>query len=67
VQDLDDGKGLLSTLKNRLGFKNMKNAEKGVLWALSIDADEENAKNTAIEIAKSLLMNENYQKFRILS
>ncbi|MBS3102461.1 hypothetical protein J4458_03365 [Candidatus Woesearchaeota archaeon] len=42
-------------------------AEKGVLWALSIDADEENAKNTAIEIAKSLLMNENYQKFRILS
>ncbi|MBS3102462.1 hypothetical protein J4458_03370 [Candidatus Woesearchaeota archaeon] len=31
VQDLDDGKGLLSTLKNRLGFKNMKNAEKGVL------------------------------------
>ena len=66
VQDLDDGKGLLSTLKNRLGFKNMKNAEKGVLWALSIDADEENAKNTAIEIAKSLLMNENYQKYKIL-
>ena len=66
VQDLDDGKELLSTLKNKLGFKNIKKAEKGVLWALSIDADEENAKNTAIEIAKSLLMNENYQKFRIM-
>ena len=66
VQDLDNGKGLLSTLKTRLGFKNIKKIEKGVLWTLSLNTDIEEAKNIAIEITKNLLMNENYQKFRIL-
>src|SRR3989344_4183789 len=35
----DNGSGMLSTLKRRLGFKNIKKAEKAVLWSLTIDAD----------------------------
>ena len=35
-----DGSGILSTLKDRLGFKNIKNVEKATLWSLSVDADE---------------------------
>ncbi len=66
VQNLDSEKGLLSTLKTRLGFKNIKKVEKGVLWILSINADKDEAKNTAEQIAKDLLMNENYQKMMIL-
>ena len=66
VQDLSDGKGLLSILKTRLGFKNIKKIEKGTLWSLSIDADEKEATNISVQITKNLLMNENYQKFKIL-
>ena len=66
VQNSDDEKDLLLILKNRLGFKNIKKAEKGVLWSLSIDADEKEAENIAIEITKNLLMNENYQKFKVV-
>lgn len=65
IQNLDDGSGLLKALKERLGFKSIKKAEKGILWTMHfgsiIDAEE-----VAVEITKSLLMNENYQKFRIL-
>ncbi|MBI2208930.1 hypothetical protein HYU50_05545 [Candidatus Woesearchaeota archaeon] len=65
VQDLGDGSGLLKTLKERLGFKGIKKMEKGVLWTLYfgniIDAED-----IAVGITKSLLMNENYQKYRIL-
>ena len=66
VQNLDDAKSLLSVLRTRLGFKNIKNVEKGVLWSLSIDADKKEAENIAIEITKNLLMNENYQKFKVV-
>lgn len=65
VQDLDNGTGLLSTLKERLGFKNIKKVEKGILWTMHFDK-KVNAKKAAVDISKSLLMNENYQKFRIL-
>ena len=65
IQSLDDGSGLLKILKERLGFKNIKKMEKGVLWSMYfgniIDAEE-----VAVEITKSLLMNDNYQKFRVL-
>ena len=65
VQGSGDGSGLLKTLKERLGFKGIKKMEKGILWTMYfnsiIDAEE-----IAIGIAKSLLMNENYQKYRIL-
>ena len=62
----DGGSGILSTLKNRLGFKNIKKAEKATLWSLSIDADEKEAGKIADKAAKELLVNENYQEFAIL-
>ena len=62
VQDLDKENGLLSTLKERLGFTNIKKLEKGVLWTMHFDK-KANAKNIAVDITKSLLMNENYQKY----
>ena len=65
VQDIGNGSGLLSTLKERLGFTNIKKLEKGVLWTMHFDK-KANAKKAAADIAKSLLMNENYQKYKIL-
>ena len=62
----DDGSGLLSTLKNRLGFKNIKKVEKAILWSLTIEAEEKEAKEIADKAAKELLVNENYQEYRIL-
>ena len=65
VQNLDDDSGLLRTLKERLGFKNIKNLEKGVLWSMYLH-DITGAENIAVDITKNLLMNENYQKFKII-
>ena|SRR3989338_1668038 len=62
----DDGNGILATLKNRLGFGNIKKAEKAVLWSIAIDADENEAKKIAEKAAKELLVNENYQEFEVL-
>lgn len=62
----DDGTGLLSTLKNRLGFKNITKVEKAVLWSLAIDADEKEKLKIAEKAAKELLVNENYQEYQIL-
>ncbi|MFH2028611.1 MAG: hypothetical protein ABIJ08_05705 [Nanoarchaeota archaeon] len=62
VNDIDDRcVGLLSTLKDRLGLKEIKSIEKGVLWSLKVDS-----KKTAEEIAKNLLFNENYQEAKLL-
>lgn len=65
VQDLDSGNGLLSTLKERLGFDNIKKLEKGILWTMHFDKKAK-AKTIAENITKDLLMNENYQKYIIL-
>ena len=62
----DDGSGLLSTLKNRLGFTNLKKAESAVVWSLLIDGNEKEAGKTAEKAAKDLLVNENYQEFVVL-
>ena len=62
----DDASGLLSTLKDRLGFKNIKKMERSVLWLLSIDADEKEAKKIAQKAAEELLVNENYQEYNVL-
>ena len=62
----DDGSEILSTLKNRLGFKNIKKVEKAILWSLSIDADEKEARKIAEKAAKELLVNENYQEYEVL-
>lgn len=65
VQDLDNGSGLLPTLRERLGFDNIKNMERGILWALYFEKAAD-AEKIATDITKNLLMNGNYQKFRIL-
>lgn len=62
----DGGSGILSMLRERLGFRNIKKAEKGTLWSLSIDADEKEKAKIAENAAKELLANENYQEFRII-
>ena len=62
----DDGSSILSTLKNRLGFKDIKEAEKATLWELAIDADENESRKIADKAAKELLVNENYQEYMIL-
>ena len=62
----DDSSGLLATLKNRLGFDNIKKAEKSVLWSLAINSDEKEPRKIAEKAAMDLLVNENYQEFTIL-
>ena len=62
----DDGSGLLSTLKNRLGFRNIKKAESAVIYGLQIDAEEKEAKKIAEKAAKDLLVNEHYQEYKLL-
>jgi len=63
VQDIDSGSSLLSTLKERLGFDNIKKLEKGTLWTMVFD---KNTKKIAVDITKNLLMNENYQKYKVI-
>ena len=65
IEDIDNGTNLLSILKERLGFTNIKKLEKGVLWTMYFDKKVQ-TKKIALEITKSLLMNENYQKYKIL-
>ena len=62
----DDGTGVLSILKERLGFKEIRKVEKAILWSLSVDADEKKSKAIADKAAKELLVNENYQEYEIL-
>ena len=62
----DEGSGILSTLKKRLGFKNIEKVEKATLWSLAIDSNEIEAKKIADRAAKDLLVNEHYQEYTIL-
>ena len=62
----DNGSRILSTLKDRLGFRNIKKVEKAILWSLSIDAGKKEAIEIAHKAAKELLVNENYQEYLIL-
>ena len=62
----DDGSGILSTLKNRLGFKNIKKVENAVIYGLQIDADEKEARRIAEKAAKDLLVNKHYQEYVLL-
>jgi phosphoribosylformylglycinamidine (FGAM) synthase PurS component len=58
--------GLMSTLMGRMGFSDIAEISKGVLWKMNIDADSDEAKKIAEKITKELLYNENYQEFEIL-
>ncbi len=62
----DDGNSILSILKKRLGFKNIKKVEKGILWSLAVNADKKVSRKIADKAAKELLVNEHYQEYVIL-
>ncbi|MBL7206802.1 MAG: phosphoribosylformylglycinamidine cyclo-ligase [Candidatus Aenigmarchaeota archaeon] len=61
VQDIDNKDGMLETLRNRLGLKEIESMERGVLWTLDLEKKE-----LAKEIAESLLFNKHYQEYKIL-
>jgi phosphoribosylformylglycinamidine (FGAM) synthase PurS component len=61
VKSFDGSSGLLSTLRDRLGFSNIKSMEHGTLWRLNV-ADEKTAK----EITDKLLHNKHYQTYALL-
>jgi len=62
----DDGLGLLSVLRERLGFNDIKKISKGTLWTLGIYAENErDAGEVAKNITNDLLMNEHYQNFSV--
>ncbi len=60
VKNIDNGCSLLKTLQERLGFKNIKKMEQGVLWLMDCN------KETAEKIAKGLLANEHYQEYKVI-
>lgn len=62
VQNLEEDTALLKTLRESLAAKEIKKVEKGTLWVIGSSDDD----STVSDIAKGLLMNENYQKFRII-
>jgi phosphoribosylformylglycinamidine (FGAM) synthase PurS component len=68
IKDIDDENfGLFSTLKNRLGFRNIEKIEKGVLWELGIDEKDKNKRLEIVRrIINNLLMNKHYQEYIVL-
>ncbi len=67
IKEIDDsGQSILSTLKNRFGFKNLKKVETGTIWALAIDDKPENITSIAWDIARKLFYNKHYQTAEIL-
>ncbi len=62
VTELDaTGAALLHTLRERLGLIQIKSALAGTLWTF-IGCPEEDA----VKMTKELLINENYQEFKVL-
>ena len=66
VKDVGGTDSLLSTLKDRLGLKEINSMEKGTLWSLYFDCDKEKAKKLAEEIADKLLFSQHYQEMKII-
>jgi phosphoribosylformylglycinamidine (FGAM) synthase PurS component len=65
VKNSDDkALGLLATLKERLGFNDITDVSKGVLWKMEIEGENKN--EIAEKIAKDLLMNEHYQEIEFI-
>ncbi|HLG24583.1 MAG TPA: hypothetical protein VI564_06670 [Candidatus Nanoarchaeia archaeon] len=62
----DNNSGLLKTLKNRLGFKELKKIEKFVLWEFIFGSKSAQNRKAAENAAKDLLVNEHYQEYKIL-
>ena len=60
----DNASALLTTLKERMGFDNISEMQKGVLWKMHLDSKK--PKELAEKITKDLLYNEHYQEFEII-
>lgn len=68
VKNLDDNcHDLFLALRNRLGFKNIRKIERGILWTVAVDDKPENVTSVAWEIARKLLYNRHYQTAEILA
>jgi hypothetical protein len=58
---------VLSTLRNRLGFRNIRKMERGTIWLFAIDDKPENVTPIAWEMARKLFYNRHYQAAEIIS
>ncbi len=68
VREKDDNcNELLFTIKNRLGLKNIRKMERGIVWTIAIDDKPENVTPKAWEIARRLLYNKHYQTAEIIN
>jgi phosphoribosylformylglycinamidine (FGAM) synthase PurS component len=61
----DDNSGLLATLRNRLGFKELKKISKCTMWNVYSDASKPETAKLAEKAAKDLLVNEHYQDYEL--
>jgi phosphoribosylformylglycinamidine (FGAM) synthase PurS component len=58
---------LLSTLRDRLGISEVSDVERGVLWAMGVDASsEKDAERLASDAAEGLLSNKHFQQYMIV-
>ena len=62
----DDNSGILSTLKNRLGFKELKKISKYTMWNVYADVSKTELKKLAQRAAEELLTNEHYQNYELV-
>jgi len=58
----ENATGLMSTLRERLGFSEIKSMRRGVFWCIGVGGD----RCLADEIARKLLHNRHYQEYTII-
>jgi phosphoribosylformylglycinamidine (FGAM) synthase PurS component len=61
----DDNSGLLATLRNRLGFKELKKISKYTMWNVYSDTSKSETAKLAEKAAKDLLVNAHYQDYEV--
>ena len=64
VQDREKPDGLMSTLRERLGVREIKGMGVGTLWVFSIDGKSQ--KEAAKRMTEELLVNPHYQRYSFL-
>lgn len=64
VEDTEQGDGLLNTLKDRLGIKEVQKARQGTMWTFDIAG--KNTEKMAKKMTEDLLANIHYQHYRVI-
>ncbi|HIH05049.1 TPA: hypothetical protein HA372_01045 [Candidatus Woesearchaeota archaeon] len=64
VQDKEKPIGLMNTLRERLGMKEIRGMDAGTLWVLSIEGNAR--KESARKMAEELLANVHYQRYMVM-